>query len=57
VRQWPHEARADRHVGVEQVGEADSLGLAGELEAFAIAIERPRPTLLYEAELRLILAV
>ena len=33
----------DRHHRVEQKGEIDALGLDGELERLAIAIERPGP--------------
>ena len=54
--QWIDEAGRHRDIRVEQVGEADPLGLGGELERLAVAIEGPGTALGHELEARLILA-
>ena len=43
VRQRLDQRGRQRQVGIEQVGEPDALGLGGEPEQVAVAVERPRP--------------
>lgn len=42
MRQRLHVGRVDGHHRVEEKGEVDALGLGGELEGGAVAIEGPR---------------
>ena len=57
VRQRLDEARADRDVRVEEVGEIDPLRLAGQLEGFPVAVEGPGLPFLDDRQARLVLAV
>ena len=57
VRQRVHVAGVDRDHGVEQVREADAVGLEYEAEERAAAVEAPGPPLLRDLQARLVVAV
>ena len=57
VRQRLDERGVDGQQRVEEVGEADALGLGGEPEQRAVAVEAPRPAALDDLERRLAVAV
>ena len=51
------QGRVDRQDGVEQVGEADAVGLGDQAEQRTVAVEAPRPSGLGNLEARLVVAI
>ena len=56
VRQWLHIGGVHRHHGVEQVRQADPVGLSGKLEVFSRSVKRPRPACNSKAQFGLVRA-
>ncbi len=57
MRQRIDQTGVDRQIGVEKVGQLDTIGLCHQPQQGAVGIERPRPSALFDFEAMLVVPV